>query len=82
MKLQALIEELERQRPLKRDEKTDSSHLKMSLLENQLRFQIKGKDNAFSITNPCHGQIAERLRKEGTSICKSVRRSILHILVI
>ncbi|MFH1648449.1 MAG: DUF932 domain-containing protein [Patescibacteria group bacterium] len=60
MRLQTLIEELERQRPLKWDRKIDSSQLEMVLPENQVRFQIDG-DNAFSITNPCHSQIAERL---------------------
>jgi len=61
MRLQALIEELERQRPMKWDEKIDSPHLGMVLAENQVRFQINGKDNPFFITKPCHIQIAERL---------------------
>jgi hypothetical protein len=61
MRLQALIEELERQKSLKWDEPCDSSQLRMVLPENQLRFQIRGKDKSFSITKPCHGQVAERL---------------------
>lgn len=60
MKLQDLIQELERQKPLKWDRKMNSSELKMVLAENQARFQING-DNHFPITKPCHSQIAERL---------------------
>ena len=61
MKLQDLIDELERQKPLKWDQKTDSSQLGMALAENQAKFQINGRDNPFFITKPCHAQIAERL---------------------
>lgn len=60
MKLQDLIQELERQKPLKWDRKINSSQLEMVLAENQARFQING-DNHFPITKPCHSQIAERL---------------------
>jgi hypothetical protein len=63
MKLQTLIEELERQRPLKWDEKVNSSYLQMVLSENQMRFQIDrvyGRENPLAITKPCHSQIAER----------------------
>jgi len=61
MNLKNLTEELERQKPLKWDEKIDSSGLGMVLSENQMRLQVTGKDKVFSITRPCHSQIAERL---------------------
>jgi len=61
MNLQNLTEELERQKPLKWDEKIDSSGLGMVLSENQVRLQVTGKDKVFSVTRPCHSQIAERL---------------------
>ncbi|MCX5909050.1 MAG: DUF932 domain-containing protein, partial [Deltaproteobacteria bacterium] len=61
MRIQDLIEELERQKPLKWDQKTDSSQLGMVLAENQAKFQINGGNNSFSITKSCHDQIAERL---------------------
>nr|WP_230406578.1 DUF945 domain-containing protein [Candidatus Scalindua japonica] len=60
MKLQTLIEELERQKPLKWDKKINSSQLEMVLSENQIGLQVGG-NNSFSITKPCHSQIAERL---------------------
>ncbi|MHC4138767.1 MAG: DUF932 domain-containing protein [Planctomycetota bacterium] len=60
MKLQTLIEELERQKPLKWDKKINSSQLQMVLSENQVGLQVNG-NNRFSITRPCHSQIAERL---------------------
>ena len=59
MKLQTLIEELERQKPLKWDKRINSSQLEMVLSENQIEFQMNG-NNRFSITKPCHSQIAER----------------------
>jgi hypothetical protein len=61
MRLKNLIEELERQKPLKWDQKIESSNLRMILNGNQVKFQIDGKDNPFLITRPCHNQIAERL---------------------
>jgi len=61
MRLQNLIEELERQKPLKWDQKIESSNLGMVLDGGQVRFRIDGKDNPFLITRPCHNQIAERL---------------------
>ncbi|MCP4373893.1 MAG: hypothetical protein GY797_38190, partial [Deltaproteobacteria bacterium] len=60
MKLQTLIEVLERQKPLKWDKKINSSQLEMVLSENQVGLQVNG-NNHFSITKPCHSQIAERL---------------------
>jgi hypothetical protein len=60
MRLQTLIEELERQRPLKWDKRLNSSQLEMVVFENQVRFKMNG-DNYFSITKPCYDQIAERL---------------------
>jgi len=59
MRLQTLIDELERQSPLKWDRKINSSQLEMISSENRVRFQING-DN-LTITKPCHAQVAERL---------------------
>jgi len=50
---------LERQKPLKWDQKIDSSKLTMMLADQTPRFQMNG--NNFAITRPCHNQIAERL---------------------
>src|SRR3990172_6092263 len=61
MRLQTLIEELERQKPLKWDKRINSSQLAMVLSENQVRFRLNGNENPLPITNPCHSQIAERL---------------------
>jgi hypothetical protein len=61
MKLQTLIEELERQKPLKWDKRINSTQLAMVLSENQVRFRLDGNDNPLPITNPCHSQIADRL---------------------
>ena len=58
--LQSLIEELERQKPLKWDKRANSSELEMTLFEDALRFKINGEDS-FPITKPCHSQIAEKL---------------------
>jgi len=60
MKLQALIEELERQIPLKWDKRINSSGLEMTLFDDDLRFKING-GGSFPITKPCHAQIAEKL---------------------
>src|SRR4030042_1713095 len=60
MRLQNLIEELERQKPLKWDQKIDSSQLGM-VLDGSPKFQLNGRENLFAITKPCHSQIAERL---------------------
>lgn len=61
MNLQAMSEELERQKPLKWDEKIEAVKLEMIPFENELKLQIDGRDKAFNITRPCHTQIAERL---------------------
>jgi hypothetical protein len=60
MRLESLIEELKRQKPLKWDKRINSSELEMILFENGLRFQIDG-ENSFPISKPCHVQIAEKL---------------------
>jgi hypothetical protein len=60
MKLQSLIEELERQKPLKWDTKLRSSEIEMGLDENLPFLQIQGKKSVL-ITKPCHDQIAEKL---------------------
>ncbi len=62
MKLENLIEELKRQKPLKWDKKVNSAQIEMHSSGDQEMFQIKGNGkNAFSITKPCHNQIAEKL---------------------
>jgi len=61
MRLQDMITELERQKPLKWDQKIGSPDLEMVLEEDQPRFQLNGNGNRFLITKPCHNQIAERL---------------------
>ncbi len=60
MKLQSLIEELEKQKPLKWDKKIASSGLEMASLDGQLKL-LAGSDGFFSIIPPCHMQIAEKL---------------------
>lgn len=60
MKLQSLIEELENQKPQKWDKKISSSELKMIPSDSRVRLQT-GEDNLFSISDPCHAQIAEKL---------------------
>jgi hypothetical protein len=66
MRLQNLIEELERQKPLKWDQKIASSQLGM-VLDGSPKFQLKlnGIESLFTITRPCHNQIAERLEIPG-----------------
>lgn len=62
MKLENLIKELERQKPLKWDKRVNSSQIEMHSTEGQEMFQIKGNGkNVFSITKPCHNQIADKL---------------------
>ena len=62
MKLENLIEELEKQKPLKWDKRVNSAQIEMHSAGDQGMFQIKGNGkNAFSITKPCHNQIAEKL---------------------
>ena len=60
MRLENLIQELERQKPLKWDEKLHSSQISMVLAENQPRFQIKAS-RFLAINGSCHNQIAEKL---------------------
>jgi len=60
MKLQSLIEELERQKPLKWDRKLKMSESEMGLDENSPFLHIQGT-KAVLITKPCHDQIAEKL---------------------
>ena len=61
MNLPAMTEELERQKPLKWDEKTEASKLIIVPEESEVKLQIDGRDKIFHITKPCHTQIAERL---------------------
>jgi hypothetical protein len=60
MRLENLIQELERQKPLKWDEKLHSSQISMVLAENQPRFQINAS-RFLAINGSCHNQIAEKL---------------------
>ena len=60
MDLQFLIEELERQKPLKWDKKINSSHLEMALFENKPMFHIQD-NQSFPIAKSCHSQIADKL---------------------
>ena len=60
MNLQSLIEELEKQKPLKWDKRVSSSELMMSSAESQAKLLICS-ENRLSISEPCHNQIAEKL---------------------
>jgi hypothetical protein len=60
MKLEKLIEELEGQKPLKWDRRISSSELKIVPLEAQVKLQM-GSDDSFSVSQPCHVQIADKL---------------------
>jgi len=60
MKLDSLVAELERQKPLKSDRKVHSSIMEMVTVDNDVRFRINGGD-PYPVTRPCHAQIAERL---------------------
>jgi len=60
MKLQSLIEELEKQKPLKWDKRVNSAQIEMALEETSPVLWIENK-KLFSITKPCHNQIAEKL---------------------
>jgi hypothetical protein len=60
MNLQSLIEELEGQKPFKWDKRVNSAELMMSSAECQAKLLI-GSENPFSISEPCHNQIAEKL---------------------
>jgi hypothetical protein len=60
MKLDEMVKELERQKPLKWDRKVHSSIMEMVTVDNDVRFRINGAD-PHPITRPCHTQIAERL---------------------
>jgi hypothetical protein len=60
MKLDNLVAELERQKPLKSDRKVHSSIMEMVAVDNEVRFRINGGD-PHPVTRPCHAQIAERL---------------------
>lgn len=60
MNLQNLIQELERQKPLKWDKKIGSSKLQMAMEGGQVGLSIEN-DKLYAITRPCHAQIADRL---------------------
>jgi hypothetical protein len=60
MNLQTLIEELETQKPLKWDKKLSAAQIAMALAENTPILRLPGEE-LFSITKPCHSQIAEKL---------------------
>ena len=60
MRLENLIQELERQKPLKWDEKLHSSQMRMFLAGNEPRFQFEA-EGCLRIQESCHSQIAEKL---------------------
>jgi hypothetical protein len=60
MNILSLIGELEAQKPQKWDKKVNSAQVKMALAENTPVLVLPG-ENLFSITKPCHTQIAEKL---------------------
>jgi hypothetical protein len=60
MNLQTMIEELETQKPLKWDKKLSAAQIAMALAENTPILRLPGEE-LFSITKPCHSQIAEKL---------------------
>ncbi|MFP4082451.1 MAG: hypothetical protein ACLFVG_06795, partial [Candidatus Aminicenantes bacterium] len=55
-----MIDELERQKPLKWDKRINSSQIEMIPFEDHIRFQLQGQE-AFPILKPCHNQIADKL---------------------
>jgi len=61
MRIQELKDELERQRPLKWDKKINASEIEMILENNTIMLHIKALKKEYSITQPCHSQIADRL---------------------
>ncbi|MGA2585665.1 MAG: DUF932 domain-containing protein [Candidatus Aminicenantales bacterium] len=60
MNLQTMIDELETQKPLKWDRKLNAAQIAMALAENTPILRLPGEE-LFSITKPCHTQIAEKL---------------------
>jgi len=60
MNLQTMIEELETQKPLKWDKKLSAAQIAMALAENTPILRLPNEE-LFSITKPCHTQIAEKL---------------------
>jgi len=60
MKLDEMVKELERQKPLKWDRKVHSSIMEMVAVDSDVRFRINGGD-PHAVTKTCHAQIAERL---------------------
>jgi hypothetical protein len=60
MNLQTMIEELETQKPLKWDKKLGAAQIAMALAENTPILRLPSEE-LFSITKPCHTQIAEKL---------------------
>lgn len=60
MNLQTMIEELETQKPLKWDKKLSAPQIAMALAENTPILRLPNEE-LFSITKPCHTQIAEKL---------------------
>jgi len=60
MNLQTMIEELEKQKSLKWDRKLNAAQIAIALAENTPILWLPGEE-LFSITKPCHTQIAEKL---------------------
>jgi len=60
MQIRSLIDELESQKSLKWDRKLNAAQIEMALAENTSILRLPGEE-LFSITKPCHNQIAEKL---------------------
>jgi hypothetical protein len=60
MQIRSLIEELERQKPQKWDKKVNSAQIEIALEETSPVLWVENR-KFFSITKPCHSQIAEKL---------------------
>lgn len=60
MQIRSLIDELETQKPLKWDRKLNAAQIEMILDESRPILRLQD-DKSFSITKPCHNQIAEKL---------------------
>jgi len=60
MQIRSLIDEMESQKSLKWDKKLNSAQIEMILDESRPILRLQD-DKSFSITKPCHNQIAEKL---------------------
>ncbi len=60
MKIDEMVKELNRQKPLKVDKKVPSRNLEMMTVDNEARLRIEG-GFPWPVTRACHAQLAERL---------------------